>query len=89
MFHLRHFCACLISLFSSSPPSAGYPIASYVTKHGLSLQGGFNIGGTNASGQVSPFAVFPVAKFSPDSVYIYTIKYTTCTSSLADPEHEW
>ncbi|EIM92127.1 beta-glucan synthesis-associated [Stereum hirsutum FP-91666 SS1] len=31
---------------------AGYPVASYVTKHGLSLQGGFNIGGTNASGQI-------------------------------------
>ncbi|EPQ53587.1 glycoside hydrolase family 16 protein [Gloeophyllum trabeum ATCC 11539] len=31
---------------------AGYPLASYFTKHGLSNLGGFNLGGINASGQV-------------------------------------
>lgn len=31
---------------------AGYPIATYLTKHSLSTFGAFNLGGTNASGQV-------------------------------------
>ena len=34
------------------PQSAGYPLISYFTKPHLSRLGGFNIGGTNASGQV-------------------------------------
>ena len=32
--------------------SAGYPIISHFTKSTLSTNGGFNIGGTNASGQI-------------------------------------
>ncbi|OCH96052.1 glycoside hydrolase family 16 protein [Obba rivulosa] len=31
---------------------AGYPLISYFTKHTLSTQGGFNLGGINATGQV-------------------------------------
>ncbi|KAL4070806.1 glycoside hydrolase family 16 protein [Scleroderma citrinum] len=31
---------------------AGYPLISYFTRHGLSFNGGFNIGGINASGQI-------------------------------------
>jgi beta-glucan synthesis-associated protein KRE6 len=33
--------------------SAGYPIISHFTKHQQSTLGGFNLGGINASGQVS------------------------------------
>ena len=33
--------------------SAGYPIISHFTKHDQSTLGGFNLGGINASGQVS------------------------------------
>lgn len=33
--------------------SAGYPMISYFTKQSLSNEGGFNIGGINASGQAS------------------------------------
>lgn len=44
------------SLYSSSckliPGSAGYPVASHFTQKKFSTLGGFNIGGTNASGQV-------------------------------------
>jgi len=36
----------LVALF------AGYPIVTFFTRHRLSLQGGFNIGGLNASGQI-------------------------------------
>ncbi|KAG1715994.1 hypothetical protein ID866_1159 [Astraeus odoratus] len=36
----------LVALF------AGYPVISYFTRHGLSFNGGFNIGGINASGQL-------------------------------------
>jgi beta-glucan synthesis-associated protein KRE6 len=32
--------------------SAGYPLITYFTKHDISNLGGFNLGGTNASGQV-------------------------------------
>lgn len=32
--------------------SAGYPIITFLTRHPLSRQGGFNLGGTNSSGQV-------------------------------------
>lgn len=32
--------------------SAGYPIATFFTRNPLSRQGGFNLGGTNSSGQV-------------------------------------
>ncbi|KAK0195186.1 beta-glucan synthesis-associated [Armillaria mellea] len=39
-------CAGILALF------IGYPVASYVTSRGLSNQGGFNLGGLNASGQV-------------------------------------
>lgn len=31
---------------------AGYPIITFLTRHPLSRQGGFNLGGTNSSGQV-------------------------------------
>jgi beta-glucan synthesis-associated protein KRE6 len=37
---------CTVGLF------AGYPLATWFTKHQLSSLGGFNLGGTNASGQV-------------------------------------
>ena len=33
--------------------SAGYPIISHFTRHEQSTLGGFNLGGTNASGQVA------------------------------------
>ena len=33
-------------------PSAGYPLASFLRSHPLSTLGGFNAGGTNASGMV-------------------------------------
>lgn len=33
--------------------SVGYPVATYFTSPLLSTHGGFNLGGTNASGQVS------------------------------------
>jgi hypothetical protein len=33
--------------------SAGYPLITYFTKHSLATFGGFNIGGINATGQVS------------------------------------
>ncbi|KAH7885927.1 glycoside hydrolase family 16 protein [Phlebopus sp. FC_14] len=36
----------LVTLF------AGYPMISYFTKHALSYEGGFNVGGINASGQI-------------------------------------
>ncbi|SJK97250.1 related to KRE6-glucan synthase subunit [Armillaria ostoyae] len=39
-------CAGILALF------IGYPVASYVTSRSLSNQGGFNVGGLNASGQV-------------------------------------
>lgn len=39
----------LVALF------AGFPLASYFSRHPLSTLGGFNIGGINASGQVSEF----------------------------------
>ncbi|OCH92193.1 beta-glucan synthesis-associated [Obba rivulosa] len=39
-------CAAVLLLF------AGYPIISYFTSHKLSNNGGFNIGGINATGQV-------------------------------------
>ncbi|KZP15520.1 glycoside hydrolase family 16 protein [Athelia psychrophila] len=35
---------------------AGYPLISYVKKQSLSNNGGFNVGGTNASGQVPSMA---------------------------------
>lgn len=38
--------AAIVTLF------AGYPIITYFTKHSLSNQSGFNLGGINASGQV-------------------------------------
>ncbi|KAG7446496.1 glycoside hydrolase family 16 protein [Guyanagaster necrorhizus] len=43
---LAMLCAGILALFM------GYPVASYVTSRGLSNQGGFNLGGLNASGQV-------------------------------------
>lgn len=34
---------------------AGYPLASYFTRHPLSTLGGFNVGGINSTGQISSF----------------------------------
>ncbi|TFK48197.1 glycoside hydrolase family 16 protein [Heliocybe sulcata] len=42
--------AGLITLF------AGYPLATYFSKHDLKFFGGFNVGGTNATGQVPSMA---------------------------------
>lgn len=55
------FIALLCGQYSISTPSAtidvgfcsaGYPIISYFMTHDLSTFGAFNIGGTNASGQI-------------------------------------
>lgn len=50
---------CLLS-HAPSLNSAGYPVITYFTKTPLSRQGGFNLGGTNSSGQVRiSFAFLP------------------------------
>jgi beta-glucan synthesis-associated protein KRE6 len=36
--------------------SAGYPLITFFSKHDLSTFGGFNVGGTNATGQVPSMA---------------------------------
>jgi len=58
----------LVTLF------AGYPLITYFTKHSLKTFGGFNIGGTNASGQVPSmagnFGLVDLA--TPDSAYTLT-----------------
>ena len=38
--------------------SAGYPLITYFTKKELSTLGGFNVGGTNASGQIAAIGNF-------------------------------
>lgn len=43
--------------------SAGYPIITYFTGTELSNQGGFNLGGINASGQVRLLILFELHKF--------------------------
>lgn len=40
---------------SSTLKSAGYPIISHFTTRTQSKQGGFNLGGINATGQVSSY----------------------------------
>jgi hypothetical protein len=50
--------------------SAGYPIITHFTKKTMSKQGGFNFGGTNASGQVSSM-----------SKGIFEILLTQCSGS--------
>lgn len=52
VFHFYYF-----RIFDE-PCSAGYPIITYFTKPKLSDQGGFNLGGTNASGQVCHSLLF-------------------------------
>lgn len=50
LLYVIHFFVIYVVL--TSYRSAGYPIATYLTKHSLSTFGAFNLGGTNASGQV-------------------------------------
>jgi hypothetical protein len=45
------------SILSSHSTSAGYPMISHFTKKQLTTNGGFNIGGINASGVVSVTSV--------------------------------
>ncbi|KAG2120710.1 glycoside hydrolase family 16 protein [Suillus discolor] len=58
----------MVSLF------AGYPMISYFTKHSLSNEGGFNIGGINASGQIptmtNNYGLIDVD--TPSSAHTYT-----------------
>ncbi|KAG2159691.1 glycoside hydrolase family 16 protein [Suillus bovinus] len=53
---------------------AGYPMISYFTKHSLSNEGGFNIGGINASGQIptmtNNYGLIDVD--TPSSAHTYT-----------------
>jgi len=49
---------------------AGYPLITHFTKHALSLQNGFNFGGTNATGQVPDMGNFGlIDKDTPGSAY--------------------
>ncbi|PAV24064.1 beta-glucan synthesis-associated [Pyrrhoderma noxium] len=52
---------------------AGYPLISYFTKPHLSRLGGFNIGGTNASGQIADIGNYGlIDKDTPQEVYTKT-----------------
>lgn len=44
---------CTSQVTDSSPSSAGYPMLSHFLNHPQATLGGFNLGGINASGQVS------------------------------------
>lgn len=48
---VSHTAVCV--RFEYHPHSAGYPIITFLNRQPLSNLGGFNVGGINASGQVS------------------------------------
>ncbi|KAF9476639.1 SKN1-domain-containing protein [Pholiota conissans] len=48
-------CLFILTAGNRNLDSAGYPIISHFTKKSQTTQGGFNLGGTNASGQVPDF----------------------------------
>lgn len=57
---------------------SGYPILSHFTKKSQTTQGGFNLGGANATGQVPTFPTNfqPIDLETPPSAYTKTA-YTT------------
>lgn len=62
---------------------AGYPVYSHFTKHVQSTQGAFNVGGTNATGQVAslPGLVSLIDVETPASAYT--------KASYMNPNDEW
>lgn len=66
---LVFLCLALVALF------AGYPMATYFSKHSLNFFGAFNLGGTNATGQVPHFTHGRFTLIDPDTPKdAYTIK---------------
>ncbi|KAK7462915.1 hypothetical protein VKT23_007495 [Stygiomarasmius scandens] len=61
---------------------AGYPVATYFTRSLMSTNGGFNLGGTNASGQVPSIGNFGLIDLdTPEDVYSIT-SYTDGSTTM-------
>ncbi|KAF5389561.1 hypothetical protein D9757_004144 [Collybiopsis confluens] len=61
---------CLVGLF------AGYPVASHFLQHTLSTNGGFNLGGTNGTGQVPSIGNWGLIDLeTPQDAYTYSSFY--------------
>lgn len=70
-------------LIHSFHPSAGYPVYSHFTRKHQTTQGAFNLGGTNATGQVPKFAnnIGLIDVATPQSAYT--------KASFANPNQQW